>query len=148
MPQCQFLVFCYFCVSEKLHRKYSRNWTKQKPKFLFFPKRDRVQSWDRGVPGGGRTTPWRGPPPGHARAWCGPLVHLLTLPFRLYIPLDEKTLRPNQFSTKHTASHRRRGSRSSSRHPTGEGNHHRRPSSSPCLPPEWCVSSLPWTMGP
>jgi hypothetical protein len=34
------------------------------------------------------------------------------------------------------------GSRSSSRHPAGEGNHHRRPSSSPCLPPEWCVSSL------
>jgi hypothetical protein len=28
------------------------------------------------------------------------------------------------------------GSRSSSRHPTGEGNHRRRPSSSPCLPPE------------
>jgi hypothetical protein len=31
MPQCQFPVFCYFCVSEKLHRKYSQNWTKQKP---------------------------------------------------------------------------------------------------------------------
>jgi hypothetical protein len=31
MPQCQFLVFCCFCVSEKLHRKYSQNWTKQKP---------------------------------------------------------------------------------------------------------------------
>jgi hypothetical protein len=30
MPQCQFPVFCCFCVSEKLHRKYSRNWTKQK----------------------------------------------------------------------------------------------------------------------
>jgi hypothetical protein len=28
------------------------------------------------------------------------------------------------------------GSRSSSRHPAEEGNHHRRPSSSPCLPPE------------
>jgi hypothetical protein len=28
------------------------------------------------------------------------------------------------------------GSRSSSRHPAGEGNHHRRPSSSPCLPLE------------
>jgi hypothetical protein len=40
------------------------------------------------------------------------------------------------------------GSRSSSWHPAGEGNHHRRPSSSPCLPPKWCVSSLPWTMGP
>jgi hypothetical protein len=31
MPQCQFPVFCYFCVLEKLHRKYFRNWTKQKP---------------------------------------------------------------------------------------------------------------------
>jgi hypothetical protein len=31
MPQCQFPVFCCFCVSEKLHRKYSRIWTKQKP---------------------------------------------------------------------------------------------------------------------
>jgi hypothetical protein len=40
------------------------------------------------------------------------------------------------------------GSRSSSRHPAREGNHRRRPSSSPCLPPEWCVSSLPWTTGP
>jgi hypothetical protein len=38
--------------------------------------------------------------------------------------------------------------RSSSRHPAREGNHHRRPSSSPCLPLEWWVSSLPWTMGP
>jgi hypothetical protein len=28
------------------------------------------------------------------------------------------------------------GSRSSSRYPAGEWNHHRRPSSSPCLPPE------------
>jgi hypothetical protein len=28
------------------------------------------------------------------------------------------------------------GSRSSSRHPAREGNHHRRPSSSPCQPPE------------
>jgi hypothetical protein len=40
------------------------------------------------------------------------------------------------------------GSRCSSRHPAGEENHHRRPSSSPCQPSEWCVSSLPWTMGP
>jgi hypothetical protein len=31
---------------------------------------------------------------------------------------------------------RSRGSRSSSWHPAGEGNHHRRPSSSPWLPPE------------
>jgi hypothetical protein len=31
MPLCQFPIFCCFCVSEKLHRKYSWNWTKQKP---------------------------------------------------------------------------------------------------------------------
>jgi hypothetical protein len=37
---------------------------------------------------------------------------------------------------------------SSSRHPAGEGNHHRMPSSSPWSPPEWCVNSLPWTTGP
>jgi hypothetical protein len=40
------------------------------------------------------------------------------------------------------------GSRSSSRHPAGEGNPCRRPSTPPWSPPEWCVSSLPWTMGP
>jgi hypothetical protein len=31
------------------------------------------------------------------------------------------------------------GSRSSSWHPAKEGNHHRRPSSSPCQPPAWVV---------
>jgi hypothetical protein len=36
MPQCQFPIFCYFCVSEKLHGKYSRNWTNQKPNLLTF----------------------------------------------------------------------------------------------------------------
>jgi hypothetical protein len=36
MPQCQFPIFCYFCVSEKLHRKYSRNCTKQKPNIQKF----------------------------------------------------------------------------------------------------------------
>jgi hypothetical protein len=40
------------------------------------------------------------------------------------------------------------GSRSSSRHPAGEGNPCRRPSPSPWSPPKWCVSSLPWTTGP
>jgi hypothetical protein len=30
----------------------------------------------------------------------------MTSPFRLYILLDEKTLRPDFFSRKHTASHR------------------------------------------
>jgi hypothetical protein len=42
----------------------------------------------------GRPHPqWHGPPPGHAAAWCGPLIDLITSPFCLYILLDEKTLR-------------------------------------------------------
>jgi hypothetical protein len=94
MPQCQFPIFCYFCVSEKLHRKYSQNWTKQKPKFLFFPTQDGVQSRDGGEPEGSHTIGWRGPPPGRATRWCGPLVHPLTSLFRLYILLDKKLLRP------------------------------------------------------
>jgi hypothetical protein len=36
MPRCQFPILCYFCVSEKLHRKYSWNWTNQKPNLLLF----------------------------------------------------------------------------------------------------------------
>jgi hypothetical protein len=93
MPQCQFPVFCYFCVSEKLHRKYSRNWTKQKPKFLFFPTRDGVQSRDGGEPGASHTIGWRGQPLARTTRWWGHLAHLLTPPFRLYILLGEENLK-------------------------------------------------------
>jgi hypothetical protein len=41
MPQCQFPVFCCFCVSEKLHRKYSQNWTKQNPDVQIFTEASR-----------------------------------------------------------------------------------------------------------
>jgi hypothetical protein len=41
MPQCQFPVFCYFCVSEKLQNKYSQNWTKQKPDIQKFTEASR-----------------------------------------------------------------------------------------------------------
>jgi hypothetical protein len=34
-------IFCCFCVSEKLHRKYSRNWTKQKPDIQIFTEASR-----------------------------------------------------------------------------------------------------------
>jgi hypothetical protein len=68
MPQCQFSVFCCFCVSEKLHRNYSRNWKKQKLNLPIFneasrrPKRRRrgATGWPhhRGV----RPSPWPRPP--------------------------------------------------------------------------------------
>jgi hypothetical protein len=68
MPQCQFPVFCYFCVSEKLHRKYSWNWTKQVRKLLFFPDGGRGPNGSRiGARGwphhrGARPSPWLRPP--------------------------------------------------------------------------------------
>jgi hypothetical protein len=68
MPQCQFPVFCYFCVSEKLHRKYSRNWMKQKPNLLIFTEASRISKrrrrGARGQPHhqGARPSPWPRPP--------------------------------------------------------------------------------------
>jgi hypothetical protein len=93
MPQCQFPIFSCFCVSEKLHRKYSRNWMKQKPNLLFFPKHHEVRRWHGGEPGARHTLGWDGLAPGRATAGWGRLAHLLTLPFRLYIPLDGKNLK-------------------------------------------------------
>jgi hypothetical protein len=68
MPQCQFSVFCCFCVSEKLHRKYSKNWTKQVRKLLFYPDKGRGPNGSRrGVRGqphheGVWPSPWPRPP--------------------------------------------------------------------------------------
>jgi hypothetical protein len=46
-----------------------------------------------GGPRGSHTMWWRGPSLGRATRWCDHLVHLLTSPFRLFIPFIEKTLR-------------------------------------------------------
>jgi hypothetical protein len=64
MPQCQFPIFCYFFVSEKLYRKYSRNWTKQKPNIQKFteasrgPKRRRRGATSRPHNRAARPRPW------------------------------------------------------------------------------------------
>jgi hypothetical protein len=70
MPQCQFPVFCCFCVSEKLHRKYSQNWTKQKPNLLIFTEASRrpKRRW-RGATG----------QPHHRVAWPCPGPHPLVV---------------------------------------------------------------------
>jgi hypothetical protein len=149
MPQCQFPVFCCFCVSEKLHRKYSQNWTKQKPKFLFFLTRDGVQSRDRGGLADRRTIGWCGLPlaRAHQVVWPpGPPPDAALPPIyspRWENPKHSINFPRNILQAATVVDARSGGSRSSSRHPAEEGNHHRRPSSSPCLPPEWCVSSLP-----
>jgi hypothetical protein len=67
MPQCQFPVFCFFCVSEKLHRKYSQNWTKQKPNIQILNKASRTpkrrRSKARGQPHHEGAQPGAGPHP-------------------------------------------------------------------------------------
>jgi hypothetical protein len=135
--------FLYFCVTEKLHRKYSCNWTKQKPNLLFFSKHCEVRRWDGGGPEASHTLGWRGPGPGHATRGWGRLVHLLTPPFRLYIPLDGKNLKPDQFSSKHTASRH---------HHRCEIGRVQKLFPAPCRRGEslleLCVSSIPWTTGP
>ena len=85
-------IFCCFCISEKLYRKYSRNGTKWKPKFLFFPTRRqspkqrqrRAPRWPHHVVA--RATP------GSATMWCEPLGRPPTLPFCLFIAFFGKTL--------------------------------------------------------
>jgi hypothetical protein len=84
--------FLLFCVSEKLHMKYSRNWTKQKPKFLFFPDTRRSpKQRQRGTRGQPHHRVAR-PALAHVTRWWGHLAHLLTLPFCLYILLGEENL--------------------------------------------------------
>jgi hypothetical protein len=67
MSPCQFPIFYCFCVSEMLHRKYSWNWTKQKPDVQIFhgasrrPKRRRSRA--RGRPHHRAARPRAGPHP-------------------------------------------------------------------------------------
>ena len=85
--------FLLFLVSEKYFCEYSRNCTKQKATSLFLQHRHGVRRRDEGGRRGGQTTPRRGGLPGHAALWCGPLGPPPTLPLRLFIPSDAKTLK-------------------------------------------------------
>jgi hypothetical protein len=69
MPQCQFPIFCYFCVSEKLHMKYSWNCMKQKPNLLFLLKLRDDRRGDGGGPLASHTIGRRGQPLACAPWW-------------------------------------------------------------------------------
>jgi hypothetical protein len=102
MPQCQFPVFCYFCVSEMLHRKYSRNWTKQKPEVQIFngasrtPKRRRSRA--RGWPHHQGVRPGPGPRP--PMVWA-PWSTSDTAPSPIKAPRWEKPKHPITFPETH-----------------------------------------------
>jgi hypothetical protein len=102
MPQCQFPVFWCFCVSEKLHRKYSRNWTKQKPNLLLFNEASRRSKRRRRG-----ATDW----PHNRAAWPAPGPHPLCVrppwstsdaaPLPIKTPRREKPKDPINFPETH-----------------------------------------------
>jgi hypothetical protein len=150
MPVPCFLLFlCFRKATQKIFSELDET----KAKVPMFPDMRRSPKQRRRGTGASHTIGWRGQPLAHATRWWAHLARLLTLPFPpIYSPRRGKP-KPDQFSMKHTVSHHRWWCeigrvQKPSRHPTEEGNHHQRPSSSPCLPWEWCVSSLPWTTGP
>jgi hypothetical protein len=94
--------FLPFCVSEKLYRKYSRNWTKQKPNLLIFteasrsPKRRRRGATGRPHHGAARPAPgprslWVRPPWSTSDAALSPIK----------TPRREKPKHPINFSETH-----------------------------------------------
>jgi hypothetical protein len=100
------------------------------------------------TPYGGAASPWPTPPSGGATwptSWRRPSAYIFS---SVRKPKDPINFPQNILQAAAVIDARSGGSKSSFRQPAGEGNHCRRPSSSPCLPPEWCVSSLPWTTGP
>ena len=133
--------FLLFLVSEILHRKYSRNWTKQKPTVLFStessrtPKRRRRGATRRPHHRG------RGPTPGRTAIWGGPLGRPPTLPLRLYIPSVAKTLVPRATIREKLLGRRRRqshlgGFRRSPPAPCRRGESSPEDSTSSCPPPD------------
>ena len=120
-----------FLVSEKLHRKYSRNWTKQKPEVLFFPEGSRAPKKCCSRTRGLHT------PLGAARGLAAPRAgvgHPLASrlrPFAYILPRDRKREVPDQKPQKSSAAAvvvnpRSGGFCSSPRHPAGGGDHRRR----------------------
>jgi hypothetical protein len=94
--------FCCFCVSEKLHRKYSRNCTKQKPNLLIFNEASRSSK-----------RRWRGAMgrPHHRATWPAPSPRLLWVrppwsisdaaPSPIKTPRREKPKHPINFPETH-----------------------------------------------
>jgi hypothetical protein len=120
-------IFCCFCISENLYRKYSWNWTKQSPKFLFFCHGDGVQIRDGGGPGAGHTIGWCGSPLAAPPGGVGPLGALWHHPSAYKFPPSWKPYRNRHRSTKSSAAPpplktNFGGLKSLFWHPTGMGN--------------------------
>jgi hypothetical protein len=148
MPQCQFPIF--WKVTQEIFSELDE--TKAEPP-IFTETSRRLKMRQRGARGQAHhRVAWPSPWPRHHMVRPGgPPPDAALSPIKS--PRQKKPKRQiafprNILQAAAVVEARSGGSRSSSRHSAGEGNPYRRPSPPPWSPPEWCVSSLPWTMGP
>jgi hypothetical protein len=147
---CFLLFLCFRKVTQEIFSKL--NEIKAKVPIYLTRRRSPEDRWRgaRGQPH--HRVVWATPWPRHQVVWPpGPPPDIALPPinfFRWENPKETNNFLWNILQAAAIIVPRLGGSRRSSRHPAGEGNHHQRPSSSPCLPLKWYVSSLPWTMGP
>jgi hypothetical protein len=86
---CFLLFLCFRKFSQDIFSELDET----KAEVPIFPNTRRSPKQRRRGPEGSHTIGWCGLPLPRATRWCGPLVHPLISPFRLYILLGEKTLR-------------------------------------------------------
>jgi hypothetical protein len=153
MPQCQFLFSAIFVFQKSYTGNIlgiGRNKSRTSYFYWSFAKTEDETEGGQGPasPPGARPSPWPRPPVVRPP---GPTSGAAPLPIsspRREKPKGRISFLRNKLQAAAVAVARSGGSMSSSRHPAGEGNPCRRPSTPPWSPPEWCVSSLSWTIGP
>jgi hypothetical protein len=91
MPQCQFLFSAIF-VFQKSYTGNILRIGRNEGRSSYFSRHETVSRAKTEEGTEVATPPGGVPPSGHARVWCGPLVHPLTSPFHLYILSKAKTL--------------------------------------------------------
>jgi hypothetical protein len=147
---CFLLFLCFRKVTQKIFSEFDE--TKAEPP-IFTEASRRPKMRRRGARGqphhqGARPSPWQRPPMVRPP---GPTSDVAPSPIsspRWEKPRGWISFPQNILQAAAVAVARSGGSRSSSRHPTVEGNPCRRPSIPPWSPSKLCVSSLPWTIGP
>jgi hypothetical protein len=143
-------IFCFRKVTQEIFLELDE--TKAKPP-IFTEASRRPKMRRRGARGqphhqGARPSPWSCPPVVRP---LGPLPDDAPSPIkspRREKPKGQIAFPWNVLQAAAVVKMRSGGSRSSTRHPARGGNPCQRPSPPPWSPPEWCVSSLPWTTGP
>jgi hypothetical protein len=149
VSSCILLFLCFRKVTQEIFSELDETKTKV-PIYLtrrWSPKERRRRTRRRPHHRVARATPW----PRHQVVWApGPpsdITHPHINSLSRENPKGPITFPWNILQAATVIDSKSGGARSSSRHPAEEENHHRMPSSSPCQPPEWRVSSPPLDHG-